>query len=243
MLPRALAEQHLRECGKDPLAPDAGVHLPERSGRLRHTEEVVQVGKRPLESWIEAHHLQSQLFPPRRFIVLVTDLEITVEERDERKVGSRLAVRYARCLEEERIAGEKGFHLVEEPGLADARVADDGDDVPSTLAGEGERSFELRQLPLASDEAHEPTPSRELDRCAFGRGGDHLVGRHGLAHALYRDHSERTELEVALGKAVGALANEDRVRSRETLHASGEVRRVTDWVILGVQVVLADRPQ
>src|SRR5713101_3252509 len=132
---------------------------------------------------------------------------------------------------------------MEEAGLADSRVAHHSDDLSAAGLGEVERFLELLHLTLPTYKPRQPPPSGDLEPCPQGANPKHLVEVDRFADAFDGCRAERLELEIPLRQFVSVLADYDRARSGETLHARGESRRMPNWGVLRVQVVFADRAQ
>ena len=104
-----------------------------------------------------------------------------LRERPER---DRLAVRRAAAREDGRLAFDRGGELRGEPRLADARGAEDGEEVRSSLAHRPlERLRELCELLLPTDHLPVRTANRPLDDLPRPLVDHDLVGRGTLLKA------------------------------------------------------------
>jgi hypothetical protein len=123
-----------------------------------------------------------------------------------------------------------------EPGLADAGLAADADDL--AVAGTGARQGlgKLLELGRAPDEPGQPAGGRGLEARAPRPGTRQLVDLDGLAQAFDRDGAEGPDLDVALGEPQDAGGHEDRAGHSHLLHAGGEVSGLTDGGVVHAKV-------
>jgi hypothetical protein len=144
--------------------------------------------------------------------------QVPPNELEDRAVRNRLAIRDARSLElEDALPIQAPQELVDQPGLADAGLADQHHDravASGRLPEPGGQPFELE---IASDEGGQPSLSRHLQPCPsrqFRRHGPH-PDRLGLP--LDRELAEVGEIEIAVGQAM-------RVRAERDLSGLGDVQ-------------------
>ena len=98
-------------------------------------------------------------------IVLVADLEVALEQVDHGQVAGRLAVGDGGGFENQPILHPMGVgELVDEPGLAHAGFAHDGDHLAATRASLFEHSAQVLDLGVAADEARKAAERRRLKR-------------------------------------------------------------------------------
>src|SRR5580704_7497861 len=93
--------------------------------------------------------------------------------------------------------------------LADPRVADCGDDLSMTGAGELECVFELRHLGVAPDELRKASLRRGLQaRAQRPRAGD-FIDVDKIAQSLYARRAERLQFEVSFNQVPGIFRDRD----------------------------------
>src|SRR5262245_17248277 len=116
-------EQQAPNRVEDPVAPLRRIEpLPARvvDRYVEQREERGQGGPEPL---VEGEELPHQLLAHRPVIVPVLDPEVGAQEVDDRQVTRRLAVGDGAGFEDQPVAeAMRAGELVEEPGLADARL-------------------------------------------------------------------------------------------------------------------------
>ena len=124
-----------------------------------------------------------------------------------------------------------------EPRLADARVADDGDDLREPAAQPLEAGHDLAELGVAADERRQLAGApRRTRRPALGRALDH-ERVHRLALALHVERADRARLEAAAQERVGRVRDEDRARLRERLEPRRQVRGVAGRGVVHLELV------
>jgi hypothetical protein len=140
----------------------------------------------------------------------ILDAEVGAEEIDHRQEGRRLAVGDGAGLEHHPVRRPVGVsQLPDQPGLADAGLADNGDDLAMPGAGPLEGDAQLVQLPVASNEAGQPAGRGDLQtRPRRGETGE-LEHFHGLAEPLDGHGAERFHPDVPLHEAEGGGRQQD----------------------------------
>ena len=147
------------------------------------------------QALVERQHVPGDLGADRARVVAVRDLEVRLEEIDDRQVRGRLPVRHGEALEDEPSLGAMGMdELVEEAGLPHAGLPDDGHDLAVPAAGslEGpleqppthtaaapgslEGALQLLHLDVAPDEPGEPLGGGGAQARPQGSSPDQLVG-------------------------------------------------------------------
>ena len=99
------------------------------------------------QALVERQHVPGDLGADRARVVAVRDLEVRLEEIDDRQVRGRLPVRHGEALEDEPSLGPMGMdELVEEAGLPHAGLPDDGHDLAVPVTGSLEGPLELLHL-------------------------------------------------------------------------------------------------
>ena len=89
---------------------------------------------------------------------------------------------------------------MDEPRLADARLADQGDDLAVAAAGPFGRALERGKLRLASHETGQTARRRGLEPPTRRLGSAQLIGLDRLGDAADRGRAERLDLHEAPGK-------------------------------------------
>ena len=134
-------------------------------------------------------------------------------ERDPLSVGQAAAFQHATAR------AEPQLDVRDEPRLADARLAHDGDKHAPRLGTRAlERLFELVHLPLTADE-------RDSRGSRSGHGGDaeETECRERLALPFGFDRCQRLSVDGAAGEAVRELADDDLARGRRLLQPCRDV--------------------
>ena len=85
-----------------------------------------------------------------------------------------------------------------EPGLADAGLADNADNLAVSGLGALEGLAELIHLAVAADKASQSPSGCRVQAGAHGPGGDELADFHRLRQALHGQGAVGFELDVAL---------------------------------------------
>ena len=129
---------------------------------------------------------------------------------------------------------------MDEPGLADARLRADGDDLALADPRELEPLVEAVELRSAPDEPREVLGVSGPDLRASWRSADELRDLDRRVEPLDRARAERPDLDGPLGEPERARRDDDGARVCHLLHARGQVRRLADGRELHVEVV-ADR--
>ena len=125
-----------------------------------------------------------------------------------------------------------GLELVQEPALAQTRLAHHRDDLAVTgrrsLPG-AEQRVELR---LAADETGEAPLGQGFEPALPLTGGDGLVGNDRLRLALQRERANRLPTERLARRPVGRLAGQDTTGCRRRFEPGGQVDRVPQRRVL-----------
>jgi hypothetical protein len=165
------------------------------------------------------------------------DGEVLLEEVDHRPVRGRLAVRDRGGVQHAPAgnAGRTG-DLPDEPGLADAGLARDGDHLPVAAGDRVQRPAELLQLAPAPDEPGQSAGRRRVEARPQRPGPDQLVHVDRLAEPLHAHRPQRLHLDVALGEAQRAGREAAAARAGELFHPGRDVRGLADGGVVQVQV-------
>src|SRR4051812_20520781 len=95
--------------------------------------------------------------------------------------------------------------LVVKPRLADAGLADDGDDLAAALTGGGQRLVDACDLRLSADETCEGRGTAGLQAGACPERARQFEHRDRLGQALDRHVAQRLEGKPAFGQPGGGL--------------------------------------
>src|SRR4029453_6934325 len=195
--------------------------------------------QRPLERHdpLERPEPAADLLPNFPRVVARLDLEIRLEQIDDRQIRSRFTVRDGSTLEDEPPApGPRTSELEEQARFPDPGFPDDRDDLAVTLRGLFPRRPTLLDLGIAADEARQPPPGRSLQTSPRLAGPRHLVDLHGVSEALYWHGAKRFHLDVALGQRQGLGGDHNRAGIGELFHTGGQMRRLADGRVVHVQI-------
>ena len=191
-----------------------------------------------LQRRVERPELARDLGPHAGGFVAVIDLEVGLEQLDDREVRRGLAVRDGPGLEDEPVARMMGVReLPEHPGLSQTGLAHERHDL--TLSGRRARKGGRQQLHLglAADETGEPAERGYLKPCPRVADPDDLVN----LHRLDTHRTERSRLDVSRREPARLSGHQDAARLGRLLHAGRQVRRLTDRRVVHVEIA-ADRP-
>ncbi|MCY1266955.1 hypothetical protein D9M70_153810 [compost metagenome] len=130
---------------------------------------------------------------------------------------------------------------MEQPRLADPGLPHHRDDLPVSGGGLVQRQVQRLQFGCAAHEAGQAAVRCHLQARAQCPQTKHFIDRERLGDAFELGLSQRLELEVPLRELVGGFAHENGRGRGHRLHPRSNVDRVPHRVIVGVQVVLADR--
>ncbi len=130
--------------------------------------------------------------------------------------------------------------LADQTRLADAGVADEGDDLARSVVRAALSLAKAVELRRTADEAREPAHRGSLEAIAGWAGAGELVDVDGLGQALDGHGAVRRRRHVALCEAQRLRREQRRARTGELLHARREVRGLADRGVVHVQVA-ADR--
>ena len=162
-----------------------------RVARLPHrivdgdVEQGKEGGQRWLERAVQREELPGDLLADLALIVAVLDLEVDLEQVDDREVRRRLPVRHGASLDYEPGArAMRPRELEEEAGFPDAGLADHRGQLAVTTAGLLERAAEVLDLGVASDEPAERSRRHRLQPAADRSRADDLEDSTGSVTPL-----------------------------------------------------------
>ena len=207
----------------------AAVGLPDR-------EQVAQVGRRHAHVVAEGRNGALQLCRRDLLTVTLVDPDPALEQVDERMKRRRPAEGQAMPFPPVGVA-RAGPELVEKARLADARLANDEDDLPVAAPRAGEGSLQRVELPLAADERGQPALGAGIQARPPLAGGFDDPGPDRLGLAAHRQLTDGSSVEVVGDETVGGLPDHDLARLRRLLKARGNVGRVADSRVVHPEVV------
>src|SRR5262245_170739 len=138
------------------------------------------------------------------------DLEVRLEKINDGQVTGGLAIRQGAGLQDEPVLGAVGVgELVDKPGLADACLPHDGNELPVAFLCESKSPADLLDLGLATDEARQPSGGGDVQPASLGACSGECVNFHGLWQSLDRDWSPAHDLHVAFGETKRGGSEQD----------------------------------
>src|SRR5262245_45818611 len=145
-------------------------------------EQPQQRRERGLEGSIERQELPRHFLEDLAGVIAVLDLKVGAEEIDDRQNRGRLAIRDRAALDHEPALGAmRAREVPVQAGLADARLAEDPDDLSATAPSEIERLGELSHLIRPSHELGKPACGVRLEAGAYRIRADELVNLDAIA--------------------------------------------------------------
>jgi hypothetical protein len=192
-------------------------------------------------SWqlrVGQEHLPGDLLARQVVAVVLGDTEGVPVELHPREQRDRLPVRHAMSRNDADAPGAATLaELVAEPALADARLADEADDLP--LAGERalEALLEHRHLSCPSDETREAAHPGDVEPRAELATALELEETERLAQPLHVRRSEIAEAQVSPDELRGVLGQERPPRLGELLHPLRQPDRVPEGRVVHAQIV------
>ena len=155
------------------------------------------------------------------------DARLRLDHLRQRPEGDAFAVRQRAALAPEdepvRIRVDRLRELPDQPALADARHADEGDELRRPLPLDAREGLEERVELLARARRAAPRRAGATSTPKRARAADRLPHRDRLRLPLRLDRLAVAVLDRPLGRAVGRLADEDAVHRRGRLQTGGRV--------------------
>ena len=189
------------------------------------------------ERLVQGEQMPGGLGAYRADVVTLVDAEIGLQEIDDGEIAGGPAIGGSAGLEDPTPGDTVGVgQLVEEAGLAHARLAHDGHDLAVTAPRPVECRAELLHLGIAPDEAAQAAKGGGLKPCSHLARSDHLEDLDGGIEAMDRHGAERLDLHEVLGEAEGLAGDPDGARGRELLHAGGQVGGLPDGRVVHAEV-------
>ncbi len=207
----------------------------------RNFEQCEEGGHRRFERTVQREQLAGDLLADLALVVAVLDLEVGLEQVDDREIRRRLSVRHRAALEHEPPARAMRPHeLEEEPGFPDTGLAHHRGELAAAGAGLLERAVKVLDLGVASDEPAERPCRHRLQPPPDRPGSRDLEDLDGIVHALDRHRTERRHVDVPFGQLERVRADQDRAGPCDLLHPCGEVRGLPDGRVVHAEIA-ADR--
>ena len=160
------------------------------------------------------------------------------DDRVEHTIGVVGRAEIAQC--EVRLIGQLLTEGVQQPRLADARLARNQDDLAVAVLGPAPALHEHGQLVLTSDQRRQALPMEGFEAAIGGAFALNPEGGDRLCEALDQDWSEVGQLEQTADQPLGRLADDDAAGLGQRLQAGRKVRRLADHGALA-RVALAHR--
>ena len=137
----------------------------------RLIEQRQQRREQRLQRAVQREQLADDLLADAARVVAVADLEVALEQIDDRQIGRGLAVGHRAGLHHQPALGAVGVgELVEQPRLAHSRLAHDGHHLALALPGAGQRLGQHLELALPPHEARQPARGGRLQARARTAG-------------------------------------------------------------------------
>jgi hypothetical protein len=130
----------------------------------RHVEQSQQCRQRRPEHFVEREQLARNLAVDSLKAVPILDLEIALEETDNRKVAHRLAVRGGAALKHQAsLQVVRVSEFVDKAGLAHPGFSNERHDLTVTVTGELPHPMKLFKLGVTADEPRQPAAGDGLE--------------------------------------------------------------------------------
>ena len=201
-------------------------------------EQVEEVRRRLVRVHLDFLECEAHLLDDDGRIVGLGDGAVAPQDVEDRQVRDRHAVREATPFQVgDRLAAERAAKLVDEPGLAHARLGADPDGLAVPLHDLREQLLKLRELTIPTDVLTERARRDPLQRRATRPDADQLVGGDRLVSAAHLDDAGRLDAHVARHQPRGGLADDDRADLGALLQAGRDVRGVADGGVVRLKLV------
>jgi hypothetical protein len=219
----------------------AALHRLETAERmiLREGAEQIEHRRNPiLLRLIQQDDFRRHLLPDRARLVAFGQLEIALQEIDERQVWRGTAVGNRLRLEHQPAARVRRMdELAQETRLAHAGRADHRQDLALGRGGTPQGFVQRLHLEAPPDERREPARCRRLQARADRGRRDELVDLDRRRQPLERNRAQRLGLQVTLGQTQAVAGDQDRARCRKLLQPRCEMRGLADCGVVHAQIV------
>src|ERR1700749_5013839 len=125
--------------------------------------------------------------------------------------------------------------------LSHARFANHGQDLTMTGSNLIESLTKLSKLQLASDKWRQSAPSRRLESRALRTAIGDLIDIYGVPQPLYRQRPKSLYLDVSFDEPRRVGRGEYRIRHCHLFHAGCQMRRLPDYGVVHVQIIVDRR--
>ncbi len=171
-------------------------------------------------------------------VVPALDMEVRLQQRDDRQVGFAATVRQRGRIEEQPIrrAPRRG-DLVDQAGFASPRFAHNRHHAAVARLDAVECAAQLCDLDVAADEATQSLRLAHLEPGAQRPDVDELVDVERAAQPLDRHQTHRLDDDVALGQAERLGGQQNTAGACELLHARRQVGGLTHGCVVDLQIV------
>jgi hypothetical protein len=235
----ALAQQQPLDRIERAAAPDVGIHFRQRVA-LGDSQQRKQIGQGAFEGAIEHQHLAADLLPPLALVVIGSDLEIVLQQIDERHVRRGFAVRDGKGFEDGAAGVRDDLEFMKQPRLADARFTDGRNDLAMARTREFERALELHHVGVASDEFGKSAPRRCLQSRAQRPDPGDFIDVDRIAESLDAGGTERFQLKVSFHQPSRIFGGRDRSGRCQRLHPGRQTGRMSNRRVFGMRRIGLD---
>ena len=190
---------------------------------------------------VKQQDLAEHLLGPATPIIARRNIEVELEQVDDRYPGARPARRDRSGLQHQpRAHPPVAREFVEEPGLADARFANERKYLAVPGRGQLVRPIERCQFLTAADKGAEATAGRCLQARARRADPCKIEGLDRLRQALHRHLPQRPGVDESFCKIGGRRGQPDGARARQLFHSARQMHGRADRIVVNAEVV-ADR--
>ena len=177
----------------------------------------------------------------RLAVVALFDLEIGLEQIDDRAVGGGLSVRDRTRFQNQRTVHAVGMsEFVEQARLAHARLSHHRDDLAMSRLCSLQCSTELRQLRAPADEPGQASHCCRLKPGARRTRTGELIDLHRLGHAFDRHRAPSLERHEAFDQLERRRGHQGAAGRSQLLHAGSQMGGLPHGGVIHVQIA-ADR--
>ena len=234
----ALAQQHAFERLEGTLAALRGLERAKGTVVGQGVQQPEEGRNGLLERLVQRQHLPGDPGPHGTRLIRVLDVDVALEQVNDRKVGRRLAVGHRGTLQHPPALRVVGVDtLVHQAGLAHPGLPHYRHDLAVARAGLLQRLAHGGEFRLAPDKAGEAPCGSGLEASTEGARSDQLEHLYRLWHAPDRDGSQRLHLHQALDQPEGCGGQTNRPGRGQLLHACRQMRRLSHRRVVHVQIV------
>ena len=163
---------------------------------------------------------------------------IAAQQIESQQIGDRGAIGEASSLDPGRTSvGNLPAEFGEQPGLADAGLADEADGLAMPVFDLPKKIVQDRELALAIDKNRRARRWRLAQPGAAMRHPEQTISRDRLGLAFENERSDRLDPRIALRQQAGRFAQQDRSRLGGLLKPGRHIGRITDDRVVHRQIV------